>query len=141
MPTAHLLSERPKVRFRTDGRRELLGDLVVDLGQLVPKLHGESWASLSPTETTVLTIPKGFVYDGASIPWWAYPLMGAKERYEVGGVVHDFLYREQAPRRPSDNVFWIIARSGTEHVGPVLGWLGWAGLRVGGWWSYWKHGD
>jgi hypothetical protein len=138
--TARLLTPPPIVRFDGDtGRRVLaetvgvcLGRHVLDLGQVGGVEHH--------TSGTRIYVPQGFEYDGASIPWFAEPVMGARELYEVAGLLHDALYRWQAPRGPSDYVFWLVARSGSRHVGPVRGWLGWAGLRVGGWVAYRRRG-
>lgn len=145
MPTARLLNGRPLVEFIGGRKRELQRDFGVDLGVRLEALHEwdpkERWIVPSESGTTTIWAPKGTVYNGASIPWLALPIMGAREKYEAASVGHDLLYDRQAPRRAADEAFWIIARSGDEHVGPVRGWLGWAGLRLGGWWAYWRNGD
>jgi hypothetical protein len=142
--TARLLSERPLVEFDARGMRVLARDLVVDLGVQIVELHewdaAGSRIQVGLHATTVIQVPAGLVYDGASIPWWAHRIAGAKERYEVAGVLHDALYRWQAPREPADRVFWIVARSGAESVGPARGWLTWAALRAAGWVAYRARG-
>lgn len=139
MTTATLLTPRPQVEFRDDGLRVLSRDFGVDLGQHVLEL-GECEGVAHTISTTTITVAAGFVYDGASLPWWSRPVLGPDERWECAGLAHDHLYRVQAPRGAADRVFWLIARSGEQHVGPVRGWLGWAGLRVGGWVAYRQRG-
>lgn len=138
MTTATLLSGRPLVEIGADGLRVLARDLVVDLGQHVLEL-GEVDGVEHSIRSTVVTVPAGFVYDGASLPWWSRPVLGPDERWECAGLCHDWCYRRQAQRAASDFVFWLIARSGSRHTGPVRGALGWAGLRVGGWWAYRRY--
>lgn len=140
MPSARVLS--PHTTDWVDGRRVLREPLHVDLGRRVLGL--EQWAVdrrlVSHVHyhvfSTAIVVPAGFDYDGASIPWWAHPIMGAKENFEVAGCLHDALYRWQAPRDLADLVFWLVARSGGKQVGPVRAWLGWAALRLGGEYAY-----
>ena len=153
MTTARLISKRPLVRFDDEGRRVLQEELIVDLGQRVKDLV--TWdvirqsreggprritTSLN-TRTTIIRVPAGLVYDGASLPSGILVriLAGLKERYEVAAVFHDALYLWGAPRGASDRAFWIISRSGRRRVNKVRGWLSWAGLRVGGWKAWRGH--
>jgi hypothetical protein len=155
MSTPRLLTPRPTVTFDTNGRRTLVADVVVDLGEAVWDLH--RWAFARPDGdqivrygggfhgTTVIRVPAGLRYDGASLPLGpiigglTYLLVGKKEKYELAGLVHDLLYQCQAPRAAADRVFWLIARSGEQNVGPVRGWLTWVALRAGGWPAYRSH--
>ncbi len=141
MPTARLLTGRPLVEFDDDGRRVLAREVSVDLCERVACL--DAFAVLSPDQTTILTVPAGFVYDGASIPSLAVLswVMGPRERFETAGLLHDWCYRVQVARDVADYVFWLVARSGSKHVGPVRAWLGWAGVRVGGWRAYRSYSD
>lgn len=151
MATAFLLSEFDS-RILGDGtkNRKLYAELVGDMGVRVNELH-EWEAETRPgwrldwrvresgVRTTVLRIPAGLIYDGASIPTLAQLFMGPRELYEIASAFHDPLYQWGAPRGAADQVFWIVARSGAKHVNLVRGWLGYAGVRVGGWVSYDKH--
>jgi hypothetical protein len=149
MTTAHLLSGPLDDIRLDDGRRRLQADLVVDLGVRVGELH--VWAYLvghhdnattadwrvSPGHaaapgTTQIRVPAGFETDYSSVPGPAW-FVGRFDQHDIAGVVHDALYRWGAPRAAADRVWRIIARSGKRHVNAVQGFLGWAGLRVGGW--------
>ncbi len=152
MTNARLISKRPLVRFDDEGRRVLQEDLIVDLGQHVKDLvtwdadhqskeGGPRRVWQSKKETTVIRVPAGLVYDGASLPSGVLIrlLLGPKERYEVAAVLHDALYLWGAPRGASDQAFWIVSRSGKRRVNRARGWLAWAGLRVGGWRAWRGH--
>jgi hypothetical protein len=137
MTTARLISPQPLEQRRKDGRRILQAPVVVDLGVTMPGLWGCDGVSVSEVGLrTVVTVPKGFDTDWSSIPIPALLIMGDSTRYDIAGIVHDWLYRVGAPRRESDRAWRLIARSGAQHVSAVRGFLGWAGLRIGGWVSY-----
>lgn len=134
--TALILSGPLQAERLPNGRRKLLRELVVDLGEPVPPAHGFDGWYASGRGTTVVRVPAGFDTDYSSIPFFAHALMGRWDRHDLAGVVHDYAYRIQVPRDAADRVWRIVARSGARRVGPVRGFLGWAGLRVGGWVAY-----
>ena len=134
MPIAKVVSEELQTKRTKNGRRILLKALSVDIGELIVELA--KWARKSRKKTTIISVPAGFDTDFSSIPTFARSFMGRWDRHDIAGVVHDWLYREGAPRRESDRVWRIIATSGTRRVGPIRGFLGWSGLRIGAWVSY-----
>jgi len=123
------LSPPLRTEREADGRRVLLEPLVVDLGKRFKGLEGFA-------DEGIVTIPAGFDTDFSSIPAALQWMLGDYRRYDIAGVVHDWLYRVGAPRGAADAVWRHIARSGEYRVGPVRGIFGWAGLRMGGWRSY-----
>jgi len=149
--TAFLLSEFDS-RILGDGtiNRRMAAELTINVGVAIPELREweaetrPGWRidwriSEAHDGTTVIRVPAGFVYDGASISPILQTFMGPRELYEIAAAVHDYLYRMGAPRAAADRVFRIIASSGEKHVNPARAWLGWAGVRVGGWVPYGKH--
>jgi len=123
-------------REPTTGRRILLRNLIVSLGIVFPELKNFH-ASLSvAADTIIVIIPKGFDHDWSSIPTLLKPVMGDDRLYDIAGIVHDWLYRIGVQRRIADQIWRHVARSGERHVGPIRGWLGFAGLRLGGWVAY-----
>lgn len=147
--------------FPATGLRRSFADVSVALGVFVPELHEWDRGRCSvltlparrrcvfsyreggegPSETLV-SVPSGFEYDGASLPVSTLVriLAGPRERYELAGLVHDLLYRLQAPRAAADGVFRVIAESGEAHVGRLRGGLTYAALRAFGWMAYAENG-
>jgi len=56
----------------------------------------------------IITVPEGFITDGASIPKFAWSLIGGPlGRYAPAAVVHDFLYfKFYYRRRIADEIFY-----------------------------------
>ncbi len=64
---------------------------------VVQKLHKRKWQVVSDFESYGVTVPKGFVTDGASVPrifWWF--LDPATEAFEAA-IVHDYLLQTSQP--------------------------------------------
>lgn len=138
--SATLLSGPLQTERRSDGRRVLLRDLVVALGEnlgLGRNIYpGFGIQQHKQMFETVVTVPKGFDTDYSSIPWFAWAVMGRWDRHDLAGVCHDYAYRMQVPRPRADHIWQIVATSGQRRVGPVRGFVGWLGLRLGGWAAY-----
>ena len=47
------------------------------------------------TEDNIVTVPKGFVCDLASIPWFTGFMLNALGRHQRAAVLHDWLYRNR----------------------------------------------
>lgn len=106
---------------------------------------GRTWRCFDPLTYEVgavgsgklITVPKGFETDGASVPrplWWFLPSWGT---YSRAAVVHDYLCtlldantpHALAPdRRTADAIFFeAMVVLGT---GAVMRWLMWAAVRL-----------
>lgn len=169
MSDPKLLTPRPRVEFDEKGMHVLsVGDVIVDTGVTIRGLENWAirkelvteddwairWTGLDPepvyregaitveASTTLIRVPVGFTYDGASLPTLGIVklIAGAKEKYELAGLLHDFLYRIQAPKAEADYVFWLIASSGYQKVSPTRAWLAWAALRAFGGEAYRENG-
>jgi hypothetical protein len=137
MSQAVVISGQPQSeREPVTGRRILLRELVVSLGIPISELERIHPSVRVAGGTTIMIIPKGFDHDWSSIPTLLKPVMGDDRLYDIAGIVHDWLYRIGIERRVADQVWLHVARSGERHVGPIRGWLGYAGLRLGGWAAY-----
>lgn len=57
-------------------------------------------------------IPKGFKWDGASIPRLLWPILGGPfGKYSFAALVHDFLYASRmVPRKIADKIFYRLLR-------------------------------
>ena len=157
MSTARLQS-RLLVERLPSGRRVLLKPLEIDLGQNFGLWSPPGVFSREVEggkRTTWVIVPDGFETDYSSIDGWPVGLFVSvisvvtlgivrleKHRSDVAGVVHDWLYAIGAPRGVADRIWRHVARSGGEddaHQGPVSAFVGWAGLRLGGWVAYRQH--
>jgi hypothetical protein len=57
----------------------------------------------------IIKVPKGFCSDGASIPKFAFSIIGApwRGKYSRGAVIHDYEYFSQTrTRREADQIFY-----------------------------------
>jgi len=148
---SRLLSAPLRTDRQPDGRRRLVRPFAIALGYrdelLAPfdaAVRARSLRLIPPElreilelePPTALLIPAGFDTDFSSIPVLARSVMGRWDRHDIAGVAHDWLYRVGAPRASADRAWRAIARSGHRRLGPVRGFLGWSGLRVGGWAAY-----
>lgn len=84
-----------------------------------------------------ITVKTGFLTDGASIPKFAYPIIGPPwgGKYSRAAVIHDFLYHSQIlTRLQSDRIFYNAME--------ILGVSRWRrtimffAVRMGGWRSW-----
>lgn len=90
-----------------------------------------------PIRGNVITTPRGFVTDLASIPAPLRGILNVNGRSRMPAVLHDFLYSVQPQgitRERADNLFYEALVS--VGVLPAVAWVYWAGVRMGGW-MYW----
>jgi len=103
------------------GKRELLRDFEVTF------------------EARKIIVPKGFVTDYSSIPWFGRWLV-RWSTVDVAGVVHDYLYQTQTTARgDADRIWRKIAGSGSVYASFLQRWICWLALRIGGWVAYRKY--
>ena len=99
----------------SDGTRKLLRDLIIEV-------DGENFV-----------VPKGFITDYSSIPT-IFSWLVNWSKVDIAGVLHDYLYTVQRlPRKKSDDIWQKVAKAGNHSANLVQSWIGWAGLRIGGW--------
>lgn len=93
----------------------------------------------------VLTVPSGFVSDGASVPrlWILTLAINAvlslvrfgRLRALRASVLHDHLYATaDLPRRGADRLFRHLLRH--DGIGLLGAWAAWTAVRLGGWAHY-----
>lgn len=87
--------------------------------------------------TYTINIPKGFVFDGASVPfglWNIFPPLDCD--YLIAALLHDYLYQtEYFDRSMCDNIFYYALL--TLNVCKAKAYVMWLAVRCGGWtcWS------
>lgn len=87
----------------------------------------------SEDSSEIIAIPKGFITDGASIPKFAWSILGGPlGKYAPAAVVHDYLYQKQIYTRSKSDVIFLEAM---QVLG--VGWLKrrtmWLAVRIFGW--------
>ncbi len=142
MREAKRVSGPLQVERLDNGDRMLLRDLVIDLGAHLRLGDGEfaGFTMSADGATTVVTVPKGFTTDFSSIPAFARALYRF-DSVDLAGCCHDWAYDVGVPRAKADEIWRLVAISGTRHVSPFLGRLGWVALRLGGWFAYRSHAE
>lgn len=98
----------------------------------------------------IITVPKGFRFDGASVPWPVNVLsLGVLRPMGIlftASIIHDYAYRNGAvwietterdeptqceiSRKEADRLFKDTIR--IVNNAPVIAWLAWLGVRIGG---------
>ena len=89
-------------------------------------VHQNAWVLLEPVDMEVpkaggvetLTIPEGFTFDNASVPRFAWPIIGPMELGAAAPLVHDYLYRKKGVtlvgffnRLEADKIFLSLMKS------------------------------
>lgn len=111
----------------------------------------EDWEYDLPSGPRIV-IPKGFIFDGASIPRPLWFLLSPTGLLLIPGLIHDFGYRYDYVWAVDPSGFaykdkvnvgqkhWdaVFRRVGLEVNGmPMLDTIAWVALAMGGWWA-WK---
>lgn len=83
-----------------------------------------------------VAVPAGFDTDFASVPRLPFMFWFLGARVYAPAVIHDFLYRTACESRADADAVFYEAMDAAREVGPIARWIMWAGVRVGGHWSY-----
>jgi hypothetical protein len=92
-------------------------------------------------EHGLITVPKNFITDGASIPRIFWPIMSPSGEYFEAAIIHDFLYslcgnKYQLTRKQADDIF----NEGMKELGvkPRTRLTIYWAVRICGWYPYKK---
>ena len=103
---------------------------------------------------TIILIPKGFIFDGASIPKALRIFLSPTGLLLIPGLLHDYAYKynellesgigsERKSYMPkAGKMFWdkMFREEATRVNGmSAINWAAWSGLFVGGHLAWWKH--
>lgn len=80
-------------------------------------------------DSTVITVPQGFITDLASVPRLPVMFMAFEGKARRSAVLHDFLYERQYPRAWADAVFYAAMKNEVNNLDQYLMWLA---VRLGG---------
>lgn len=84
-----------------------------------------------------VTVPAGFVTDFASVPRLPFIYWFAGNTAKAPAVLHDWFYRtntEDITRATADAL--LAEAMEAQGYWKLRSWLMWAGVRIGGYWSY-----
>tara|TARA_R110000824_G_scaffold65183_1_gene169967 strand:- start:217 stop:699 length:483 start_codon:yes stop_codon:yes gene_type:complete len=109
----------------------------------------QDWA-FSLGDTQHFVIPKGFVFDGASVPKYFRSYLSPMGVLLIGGLVHDYLYKYETllmagkkkalskkTQKWCDQTFRDINID--QNGFKIINWLAYLALRGGGWLAWRKH--
>ncbi len=111
----------------------------------------EDWEYNLPDDEPVIVIPKGFIFDGASIPRLLWGVLSPTGLLLIPGLIHDFAYRYDylwaldsegyvyKYKERSGQWIWdsMFRKVGLEVNGMALiDMLAWLALTVFGWWAW-----
>ena len=85
------------------------------------------------------TLKRGFEWDGASIPNWAWLIVGTpfEPRFMAASALHDDMYRQGLDRADADLYFyWILLESGVDQKTAEKMYYA---VKIGGWKPYNKY--
>lgn len=103
---------------------------------------------------TRIVIPKGFIFDGASIPKALRSFLSPTGLLFISGLLHDYAYKynrlegvkvnnKRYPyKQNAGKMFWdkMFREEGTRVNGMApINWAAWSGLFVGGHLAWWGH--
>ena len=109
----------------------------------VEQVNDDNWRLTWPLRywsallQSLYEVPEGFVTDFASVPRmpFIYWFMGGKA--EAPAVLHDWFYRTNSIEVTRDTADALLYESVTAAgYWRVRAWLMWAGVRIGGYWSF-----
>ena len=120
----------PRAVIYDNGNVDISKDWLIEYGQLK------------------IEVPRGFISDGNSVPWFFRRIIPTYGRNTLAGIVHDWLYAEpfiyglagqtiKIDRKFADRVrLDICVKCSVPWYQRILSYLG---LRIGGWFSWRRH--
>ena len=109
----------------------------------VEQVTEDDWVLLEPLVYSSellgrkVTVPAGFVTDFASVPRLPFIYWFAGDTAKAPAVLHDWFYRtntEDITRATADAL--LAEAMEVRGYWKIRSWLMWAGVRIGGYWSY-----
>ena len=105
-------------------------------------------------EIVEIVLPKDFPFNGASIPRIFWFILSPVGLLMIPGLIHDYAYRynqlwqknvngeiepymKKAGRKAWDDLFKTVGEQVNGFA--VIDFIAWLGLRVGGWFAWWRH--
>jgi hypothetical protein len=88
----------------------------------------------------MIVVPEGFVTDFASVPRLPFVYWFTGGKFQAAAVIHDWLYRRRSEKVSRAEADAVLAEA-MKALGYWLPrqWFVWAGVRIGGYWSFEKR--
>ena len=85
-------------------------------------------------------VPKGMVFDLASLPWWIGFALTKLGRHQRAACIHDWFYENKTnSKRWADKQFRLAMDE--DNTKGWRKWTAWSGVAVGGWFAWLKESD
>ncbi len=85
-------------------------------------------------------VPKGFVCDLMSRPWWAGFALKKLGRHQRADVLHDWFYANKTNGKSWSDLQFRLAMDEDNTKG-WRKWAAWSGVVIGGWFAWWSKDD
>lgn len=99
--------------------------------------EGDKWQLIEPLsylyKEQVITVPKGFVTDFASVPRIPLVYSAFGNTGHKAAVIHDYLYSIKYDRKEADKIFLDALK---KHEHPIRARLMYSAVRLFGWMGY-----
>lgn len=86
------------------------------------------------------TVPKGFVCDLMSRPWWTAFALKKLGRHQRADVLHDWFYINKTNSKSWADLQFRLAMD-EDNTRGWRKWTAWSGVAIGGWYSWWSKSD
>ena len=108
---------------------------VIEDGHIVKNRVRLHWRLEWADDRVQVMIPVGFEFDLASVPWWLGAIAQKLGRHQRAACLHDYLYANNIGTRAWADQQFRLAMQQDQTAG-WRRWTMWAGVRLGGWWSW-----
>lgn len=117
----------------------------VNNGNTVPKYVLQETLKIKLSNGDIITIPKGFTWDLSSVPRLLWGLLPPDGLWEIGSLIHDYLYINKLYSREfadKEMLIWSKVTSGTQDLLSLRNldnYVRYYGVRLGGWYVWNKR--
>jgi hypothetical protein len=117
----------------------------VNNGNTVPRYVLQETLKIKLSNGDIITIPRGFTWDLSSVPRLLWGLLPPDGLWEIGSLIHDYLYINKLYSREfadKEMLIWSKVTSGTQNklsLRNLDNYVRYYGVRLGGWYVWNKR--
>ena len=126
--------------------RKLMTDLLIIQSYVYSNVSSKYWMIIQPLTVKlstgdIINIPRGFVYDMATVPKWLWSIVRPFNDGLIGFLIHDYLYVHQEKhsltRKQADRemLYWLNITNSNKFdnyirycIVRLLGWMWWKNI-------------